>query len=138
MRTVTLLAAVTGLALAGCQSAESEDGGELYEAYPPGAPQDCISVRLVDRVDPVGDHTLLFYTRGGQTEVWRNRLDRPCAGLRPDTVLMYEPRSGRLCDTDIVWQLERLGFGLRRAGACTLGEFDALTEEQAEAVKEFR
>jgi hypothetical protein len=59
--------------------------------------------------------------------------------MRRDTVFSYELRSSdQLCSIDIVYQLERLGDDFRRGVGCALGEFDALTEDQAEAVKQFR
>ncbi|MEE4360640.1 MAG: DUF6491 family protein [Pseudomonadales bacterium] len=127
-----LLLALVG----GCQSTTSEEGRAAYEAYPPGEPQRCLAVRQIRTVEPVGDHSLLFYVGNG--DVWRNRLARPCPGMRRDQTLMYEPRASQLCASDVVWQLENVGFGFRRGGACVLGEFDYLTEDQAEAVKAFR
>lgn len=109
---------------------------ELYEAFPPGAPQRCIDIRRVSRIEPIGNHTLLFHMRGG--DVWRNRLPRPCPGVRPSSRFLYEPRSGRLCSMDIVYELVDEGFGFRRGAGCPLGEFDFLTEEQAEALKDLR
>lgn len=116
--------------------AATADADEIYEAFPPGAPQRCIDVRRVRRIEPVGNHTLLFHVGGG--EVWRNRLSRPCPGLRRHSRFLYEPRSGRLCSLDVVYLLEDDGFGFRRGAGCPLGEFDYLTEEQAEALKNLR
>ena len=109
---------------------------EVYEAFPPGAPQRCIDSRRIRRIEPIGNHTLLFHVGGG--EVWRNRLPRSCVGLRRNSRFLYEPRSGRLCSMDIVYLLEDDGFGFRRGSGCPLGEFDYLTEEQAEALKNLR
>lgn len=125
---------------AGCASdgSQGEDkAAALYDEFPPGEPQRCINIRNVRSMEPVGDHTLLFYMRND--EVWRNRLDRRCPGMRRDTVFSYELRtSDQLCSIDIVYQLERLGNHFRRGIGCALGEFDYLTEDQAEAVKQFR
>lgn len=135
----TLLAALMAVT-AGCASdgSGSEDGAAaLYDEHPPGATQRCIGVRNVRSIDPVGDHTLLFRMNNG--EVWRNRLDRRCPGMRSDTVFSYELRSSdQLCSIDTVYQLDRMGDHFRRGLGCALGEFDHLTEDQAEAVKEFR
>ncbi len=116
--------------------ASAPDVDEVYEAFPPGAPQRCIDVRRIRRIEPIGNHTLLFYVGGG--DVWRNRLSRPCPGLRRHSRFLYEPRSGRLCSLDIVYLLEDHGFGFRRGTGCPLGEFDYLTEDQAEALKDLR
>lgn len=109
---------------------------EVYEAFPPGAPQRCIDVRRVRRIEPIGNHTLLFHVSGG--DVWRNRLTRPCPGIRRHSRFLYEPRSGRLCSLDIVYELVDEGFGFRRGVGCPLGEFDFLTAEQAEALRDMR
>lgn len=112
------------------------DVDEVYEAFPPGAPQRCIDVRRVRRIEPIGNHTLLFHVGGG--EVWRNRLPRSCPGLRRNSRFLYEPRSGRLCSMDVMYLLVDDGFGFRRGSGCPLGEFDYLTDEQAEALKNLR
>lgn len=128
-----------GLLLAGgCQSGPAGsdaavDAGELYEAFPPGAPQRCINVRQLASIEPVGNHTLLFYLRGG--DVWRNRLDHSCSGLDRDTVFSYELRGSRLCSNDVIFQVNRFGDRLERGIGCALGEFDYLTEDQAEALR---
>ncbi|MCC5886180.1 MAG: hypothetical protein JJT88_07055 [Gammaproteobacteria bacterium] len=116
--------------------ASAPDADAVYEAFPPGAPQRCIDVRRIRRIEPIGNHTLLFHVGGG--EVWRNRLPRSCPGLRRHSRFLYEPRSGRLCSLDVVYLLEDHGFGFRRGAGCPLGEFDYLTEEQAEALKNLR
>lgn len=138
--------------LGGCagQAAEGEDAGqpgaeqeqaalnadELYDAFPPGAPQRCIDVRRIRRIEPIGNHTLLFHV--GRGDVWRNRLPRSCPGLRPHSRFLYEPRGGRLCHLDTVYLLHDDGFGFRRGVGCPLGDFDYLTEEQAETLKNMR
>lgn len=116
--------------------ASAPDADEIYEAFPPGAPQRCIDVRRIRRIEPIGNHTLLFHVGGG--DVWRNRLTRPCPGLRRHSRFLYEPRSGRLCSMDVVYLLVDQGFGFQRGAGCPLGEFDYLTEEQAEALKNLR
>lgn len=134
-----LLVAVALLA-GGCRSGATEDEAvaaeALYDEFPPGAPQKCIDVRQLSSIEPIGDHTLLFYVRG--REVWRNRLDHPCPRLNRDTVFSYELRGSRLCSTDVIFQVDRLGDRLQRGVACALGEFDWLTEDQAEALKYYR
>lgn len=110
--------------------------GALYDDYPPGAPQNCIDARQLASIEPVGNHTLLFYVRGD--EVWRNRLDHACAGLNRDTIFSYELRGSRLCSNDLIHQVERIGDRLERRIGCALGEFDALTVDQAEALKYYR
>lgn len=131
----TALAEETGEAPAGRDN-EGLTAERLYEALPPGAPRRCIDVRRLRRIETIGNHTLLFHMRGG--DVWRNRLPRSCPGINRHSRYLYEPRSGRLCSLDVVYELRDEGFGFRRGAACPLGEFDHLTAEQAEALRALR
>lgn len=135
------------LLLAGCAGqeavenadAESDDAvAQRYEDFPPAEPQRCISSRNIRSVDPVGNHSLLFYFRNG--EVWRSRLRSRCIALHRDIVFSYDVRSGSLCAGDLVDLLDRFGVSneFSRVGACSLGEFDYLTEEQAEAFSAYQ
>jgi hypothetical protein len=109
-----------------------------YDSFPPAEPQRCVAARSIRKVDPVGNHSLLFYLSNG--EVWRSRLRSRCIGLRRNVVISYEVRAGRLCTGDLVDLLDTVGLGnsLQRVGACSLGEFDYLTEEQAEAFRDYQ
>ena len=134
---IGLIAVIAGCASDGNGSQTEEEAAALYDEFPTGESQRCINIRNVRSMEPVGDHTLLFFMRNDG--VWRNRLDRRCPGMRHDTVFSYELRTAdQLCSTDLVYQLERLGNHFRRGIGCALGEFDELTEDQAEAVKQFR
>lgn len=115
---------------------EDASAQAIYEAFPPGETQRSIDVRQIRRIEPVGNHTLLFYT--GRGDVWRNRLRAPCPGLHRHSKFLYEPRQGRLSSLDTVYILIDEGFGFRRGAGCALGEFDYLTEEQAEALRAMR
>ena len=110
---------------------------DLYDAYPPGAPERCVNVRQVRRIEPIGNHTLLFHTTGG--DVWRNRLPRSCPGLRRNSRFLYETRGGRLCALDVVYLVMDGPLGrIERGTPCPLGEFDFLTEDQAAALRDLR
>lgn len=135
------------LLLAGCaarDAAEDPDAetdaaiAERYERFPPAEPQRCIPARRIRKVDPVGNHSLLFYFQNG--DVWRSRLRSRCVAIHRGIVFSYDVRSASLCAGDIVDLLDRvgLGTGLSRVGACALGEFDYLTEEQAEAFSNYQ
>lgn len=135
------------LLLAGCAGRDAVEGAEQeddeavaqrYEDFPPAQPQRCISARNIRKVDPVGNHSLLFYYRNG--EVWRSRLRSRCVSLHRGIVFSYDVRSASLCAGDIVDLLDRVGLDndLSRVGACSLGEFDFLTEEQAEAFSNYQ
>ena len=121
-------------ARAAVEATAEED--EAWASFPPGEPQNCIPARRIRKVEPVGNHSLLVYMQNG--DVWRNRLRNRCLGVRPNSVLSYERRGGRLCAGEIVNALENFGGGLDTRGTCVLGEFDFLTEDQAEAFRDFQ
>ena len=118
------------------QRSSRVDADELYDAVPIGETRRCIRTQQIRRMEMVGNHTLLFHMQGG--DVWRNRLARACPGVTRFSKFMYESRSGQLCQLDTVYELRDEGFGYRRGAACPLGEFDLLTEEQAEIIREMR
>jgi hypothetical protein len=116
--------------------AATAEEDEAWASFPPGEPQNCITARRIRTVDPVGNHSLLVYLHNG--DVWRNRLRNRCLGVRQSSVLSYEVRGGRLCAGDIVAVLENFAGTLDRRGTCVLGEFDYLTEDQAEAFRQYQ
>lgn len=138
---------LAALLLAGCAGRDpaaeaaaetDEEVAQRYADFPPAQPQRCITVRKIRTVEPVGNHSLLFYYRDG--EVWRSRMRTRCLGLHPGIVLSYDVRSASLCAGDVVDLLDRFGLSndLSRVGACALGEFDYLTAEQAEAFRNYK
>jgi len=131
------LAALT--VLAGCAGQGSYRQGpeqeQLNAAVPPGAPQRCINARRVRQIRPLNESTVLFYMNNG--DVWRNRLNTPCMGLGPREEVMYERQNSRICNLDSLWVLYERGIGhYDRGPLCTLGQFDYLTEEQANTLRE--
>jgi hypothetical protein len=137
----SIVAGLLMLALAGCQGTGGSGEGavtadRVYESFPPGAPQDCIPVNRIDAMEPIGNHTLLFYLQ--DDTVWRNRLAGRCVGMRPNDPFLYEVTGSRLCSKDFVYTLDRIGGDFRRGPACVLGQFDHLTIDQAEALKALR
>ncbi|TVS16624.1 MAG: hypothetical protein EA417_09550 [Gammaproteobacteria bacterium] len=109
---------------------------EVDAAFPPGETQRCIDIRRVRRIEPIGNHTLLFHMPRG--DVWRNRLRATCPGMHQHSKFLYEIRGSQLCSHDSFYLLIDDGFGFRRGAGCALGEFDLLTEEQAEALRQMR
>ncbi len=109
---------------------------EVDAAFPPEDTVRCIDIRRVRSIEPIGNHTLLFYMRSG--DVWRNRLRTACPGLHRHSKFLYEVRGSQLCSLDSFYLLLDDGFGFRRGAGCALGEFDLLNEEQAEALRQMR
>ena len=135
---------LAALLLAGCATApqapeDADDAARAerdYARVPPAQPQNCIRVREVRSMEAVGNHSILFYLPNG--DAWRNRLRRPCNAIRSNVVFSYDVQSGRLCAGEILNVLDRFGGGLQRMGACALGEFDYLVEEQAQAFEDYQ
>ncbi|MCC5871480.1 MAG: hypothetical protein JJU22_03705 [Gammaproteobacteria bacterium] len=109
---------------------------EVDAAIPPGDTERCIAIHRVRSIEPIGNHTLLFHMRGG--DVWRNRLRAACPGMHRHSKFLYEVRGSQLCSLDSFYLLHDDGFGFRRGAGCALGEFDLLTEEQAETLRQMR
>jgi hypothetical protein len=90
----------------------------------------CINLREIDRTRVPNEDTILFYLRGG--DVYRNNLPNRCPNLDFDERFMYRVTGNRLCDTDVITVIEDLGFGFLPGATCGLGEFQPITEEEAE------
>jgi hypothetical protein len=93
-------------------------------------PEKCLSLNRINRTRVVDDQTVLFYMRGGG--VYQNILPRDCPGLKRNDRFMYRPFSNRLCDTDTITVLERLGGRFDRGFTCRLGQYHPLTELEAD------
>lgn len=137
------LGLAAGLLLAGMLSAcasgparEDADAEAASAAVPVGETQRCLQTQRIRRMEMVGDHTMLFHMN--RDEIWRNRLPRSCPWFNDFSKFLYEPRGGRLCQLDSVWELRDEGFGFQRGAACPLGKFDRITEVQAERLREMQ
>ncbi len=99
-------------------------------------PEDCISVRAIKDTDIVDDQTILFNMRGDK--IFRNNLDHKCRGLKREESFMYESKTGKLCDIDIIKVLDDFS-GVTTNGvrpqmigtSCFLGKFYPISEEAA-------
>ena len=132
-----LLLLLVPLLLMACAGRDVRPSAEdIDAAFPPGETQRCIDIRRVRSIEPIGNHTLLFHMPG--TDVWRNRLRAACPGMNRHSRFLYEVRGSQLCSLDPFYLLIDDGFGFRRGAGCALGEFDLLTAEQAEALRQMR
>lgn len=77
---------------------------------------------------------LLFKSSVGK-RAWLNRLRTECIGLRPEMILVIESRGTRLCQLDSVFGATSAGFPSVRSAPCSLGSFEAITMEHAEALE---
>ena len=95
----------------------------------------CLSTTAYINVDVLDNQTLIFRGRGGKA--WLNRLRRPCIGLRRDDALRFEMHESRLCTLDTFTGIDTFMGSLERGSAiCSLGDFETISREQANALKE--
>ena len=94
---------------------------------------DCVPIRRIRSTTVVDDRTILFYMRGGT--IYRNFLDIKCFDLGRTKRFSYENRTGQLCAVNAITVFDPFGFGTRAGMTCGLGEFRAITEEEAEFLK---
>ena len=91
-------------------------------------PQNCVALVSIDRTHVIDDQTILFYMRND--DVFRNYMPRKCPGLERQDRFMYETRSSRLCDIDMITVLEQWGTRLEPGFTCRLGDFHPLSPEE--------
>ncbi len=77
---------------------------------------------------------LLFKSSVGN-RAWLNRLRTECIGLRPEMILVIESRGTRLCQLDSVFGVTSAGFPSVRSAQCSLGSFEPITMDHAEALE---
>lgn len=96
-------------------------------------PVSCIGLSSIRRTEIIDDKNIAFFMRNG--DVYLNRLDRACVGLRRDQPFSYRTSIGQLCNVDVITVLEDYGLGLTRGAACGLGMFEPSDKETLEALK---
>jgi hypothetical protein len=121
-RRILLIPAVAA-ALTSSAVAQRDDGED-------NETRGCINLREIDRTRVPNEDTILFYLRGG--DVYRNNLPNRCPNLDFDERFMYRVTGNQLCDTDVITVIDDLGFGFLPGATCGLGEFQPITEEEAE------
>jgi len=105
------------------------DEGELIEPVD-RTPERCVATNRIRDTDVIDNQTILFEMAGG--DWYSNVLDRSCPGLARANRFMYEVRSGRLCDIDLITVLEQRGAQLEPGFTCKLGQFHPITELEAQ------
>jgi hypothetical protein len=95
--------------------------------------QRCVNTRPISRTEILDDQDILFYMRNG--EIYLNHLRKTCKRLAEEGRFAYSTMTSRLCTDDIISVLTDSGFGLTTGRSCKLGNFYAVTEEQAEKIK---
>ena len=95
----------------------------------------CINRRVATETDILDSEHLIFRSGVGN-RVWLNRLSPGCLGLRTDMILVTEARGSNMCKLDTVYGVPRTAVGGFRTGQCALGEFEPITAQHADALKE--
>lgn len=114
-----LLAGAIGLAVTASAMAE------------PPAPEKprtvCLNAGNIDHYSYPDDNTVLFHMKSGKVRVWKNTLKRTCNGLKFESGIALEIRSGSVCSNTQVF------YVINRWTPCFLGDF---TPYQASGDKE--
>lgn len=137
---VPAIVAAGAFVIGGCASDPERDQRmtralQQLEGADYAATERCLSTFEYDQVEVLDQQHLLFESNTGQ-ELWLNTLRTACPGLREDDVLAFEMTGNRLCSLDTATVMERFLFWQRTGPTCSLGEFQQLTEGQAELVRE--
>ena len=123
---VALLGGAFALVSFRCGVAQDGDEPELA-----AEPLKCLSMASIRSTKVVDDNTVLFFH--GRGRVYVNRLERECVGLAHNDKFTYEVHTGarhaRLCATDSITVLERMGRGFN----CGLGLFEEISRDEADA-----
>lgn len=105
----------------------------------------CLTRHDYRSVDILSQEYLLF--RKG-SEFWLNKLKRRCVNLRHDSVLTFSPRgTSSMCEGEQIWVTDRFdlnrgftatGIPVAPQGTCVLGEFEAISADQAALLRDVR
>jgi hypothetical protein len=99
-----------------------------------GGVQRCVSLRQIDYTKVIDDDTVLFFLKGG--DVMRNDLPRNCPRLMSEDAFTYRTSIEQLCDSDTITVLDDVGAGFIPGATCGLGEFQPITDHEAETLED--
>lgn len=137
--TLAVTAAATMALLTGCAGNPSPRDERLSATLAQLSETDyvaskrCLGTFEYDSIEILDDQHVLFKDRN---DVWLNKLRARCPGLRRNDVLAFDMRGSRLCSLDTATVLDRFLFWQRSGPTCALGEFQQLTEPQAQLLRE--
>lgn len=96
--------------------------------------KDCIWNRQIDSIEILDESLVVFRGRVGG-KIWLNKLANACPGLRRDMVPVTGNRSGSVCRMSRMAAQPRSITPFEEPVICWLGRFEAIGEEQLEALK---
>lgn len=94
--------------------------------------RNCLRLPEIKDSTVIDDRTILFETRN--RTYYENDLPHPCPDLKRNERFMYRVSLDQLCNLDIITVLEDWGFGYRAGASCGLGDFTAISSQQADAL----
>jgi hypothetical protein len=90
--------------------------------------ENCLSLWLIDDIDIVDDQAIVFNTKSKGHFV--NRLPQACPMLDRNRAILYRTPLSSLCKGDIITVLDVIGGGFQSLGACGLGKFQQVSDEE--------
>ena len=94
----------------------------------------CIDTRRIRTSKVLDDRHLVFVLSGRKHYLLQ--LKRRCIGLRPNQMIRYEIRGGRLCRGDTFQGMDRFAGNMEVPSArCVVPGFETIAEEQYETLK---
>ena len=96
--------------------------------------KECIWNRQIDSIEILDEDLVVFRGRVGG-KIWLNKLVNSCPGLRRDMVPITGNRSGSVCRMSQLAAQRRSATPFDEPVRCWLGRFEAIGEEQLEALK---
>lgn len=102
------------------------------EPLPEGV-ENCLQLRLVDRMEILDEWHILFFMR--DQKIYNNHLPGKCSGLRRNDTIMYRTPLNQICSIDTFTVLENFGGGFMPGVTCTFGKFYPATQDEVDALK---
>ena len=96
----------------------------------------CLPLITIDNINIVDRQNIVF--RMKNHEYYVNRLPHTCPNLDDTRAIMYSTPLSSLCSLDIITVLDNIGGGFQSLGACGLGEFQPVSMEEIQRLKDHK
>ncbi len=93
----------------------------------------CLRVRQIKSLDVVGDQMVVV--RGSHERYWLSRLPTRCTGANRDMYVSLDVRGSSICRND-TFSLTQRGIPSGFRTSCNFGDFESISVEQAELLKQ--
>jgi hypothetical protein len=98
-----------------------------------GKTEHCVGITRIDEIEVLDKRNILFYMKG--KKVYLNDLPRPCPGFSSRDTITYSTSLHKLCNSDIVTELNDVGSDYMRGASCGLGKFYPISKEDADKLR---